>query len=83
MEAIKINTTLKKDGELILKNLPLREGDSVEVMLLISNERNKQSKSTASALLKSGIAGLWKNRGISDSLAFARQLRDSAQNRKI
>jgi hypothetical protein len=83
MEAIKINTILKKDGELILKNLPLREGDAVEVILLISKEKNKQGKSTASALLKSEIIGLWKNRGISDSSALARQLRDSAQNRKI
>ncbi len=83
MEAIKINATLKKDGELTLKNLPLREGDAVEVMLLISKESNKKNKSTASALLKSEITGLWKNREISDSSVFARQLRDAAQNRKI
>ena len=38
---------------------------------------------TAKDLLESGLAGIWKDRDdIKDSLAYARKLREQAQNRR-
>jgi len=37
---------------------------------------------TAKDLLESGLAGIWKDRDIKDSVAYARQLREQAQNRR-
>ena len=37
---------------------------------------------TAKDLLESGLAGIWKDRDIKDSVAYARQLREQAQRRR-
>ena len=38
---------------------------------------------TAAALAASPLAGMWKNRNLPDSPAFARSLRNTAQNRNL
>ncbi len=82
MEAIRIQQTIIKKGELILKNLPIPKGQEVEVLLLFPPSI-RPSRMTAKDLLNSEILGLWKNRtDINDSLAFARQLREKAQKRE-
>jgi len=60
MEALKIKTRLKKDGEIFIQNLPLISGDEVEIMLLFNSI--KEDRSTAADLQNSDIVGLWKNR---------------------
>lgn len=83
MEAIKIEKTLEKDGEIVLKGLPYRKGQKVELIVLsgVSTE-TKPLGIPASELLKSGLVGLWKGReDIGDSSEFARKLRARVEKR--
>jgi hypothetical protein len=83
MEAIRVQQTIQKNGEITIRNLPVEEGQQVEVLLLFS-PANKQKKPhlTARQLLDSGLVGIWKDReDILDSADFARQLREQAQRR--
>ena len=83
MEAIRINKLVEKDGEISLTNLPVKKGQHVEMVLLFeSPEKPKKRFMTARDLLNSGLAGLWKDRDIKDSVAYARQLREQAQKRQ-
>lgn len=45
-------------------------------------EKPKKRFMTARDLLNSGLAGLWKDRDIKDSVAYARELREQAQTRR-
>lgn len=83
MEAIRFKKTVEKDGEIILKDLPYKKGQNVEMILISDPSQSSQKKLTGARLLNSGLVGLWKNReDITDSLDFARALRDKAQRRK-
>jgi hypothetical protein len=84
MEAIRRNTILKKDGEITMTGLPYKKGQQVEMILLVSEQSEpKRQPLTATALKRSGLIGLWKNRtDIKDSSDYARQLREQAQHRK-
>jgi hypothetical protein len=76
MEAIRVQQTVKKSGELIIKNLPVQKVQQVEVLLLFTPP-SKCPRLTARQLLNSELIGLWKNRtDIADSLEYARQLRE-------
>lgn len=83
MNAIRLYKVLEHDGELVLKGLPYRKGQKIELIVL--NEvpaQDQTSLLTADKLLHSGIVGLWKERtDIVDSSAYARQLREQAQRR--
>jgi hypothetical protein len=83
MEAIRVQHTIKKKGEITIQNLPVEEGQEVEILLLITPENGqKRPRLTAKKLLDSGLVGIWKDREeIRDSSEFARQLREKAQNR--
>ena len=83
MEAIRRQQTIQKKGELTIRNLPVEAGQEVEVLLLIStSDKSKRPRLTAKQLLDSGLIGLWQDRqDISDSAAYARQLREKAQQR--
>ena len=71
----------EKNGELIIRNLPVQKGQRVEVLLLFTSP-SKRPRLTARQLLNSELIGLWKNRAdITDSLEYARQLREQAQRR--
>ena len=81
MEALRIRDKIKKDGEIQLTGLPFKKGQIVE-MFVISDPVKKRSKSSiARQLLDSGIVGMWRDRGIVDSAAYARALREKAQTR--
>ncbi len=84
MNAIRLNTVIKKDGELLMKGLPYKKGDHIELILLSPPATpSKRRPLTARALRRSGLIGLWKDRAdIQDSAAFARQLREQAQHRR-
>ncbi len=83
MEAIRINKLIEKDGEISLKDLPVKKGQQVEMILLIESPQKPEKRyMTARDLLNSGLAGLWKDRNIKDSVAYARKLREEAQTRR-
>ena len=84
MQAIRIQQTVKKNGELVITNLPVTKGQRVEVLLLFtpSSAELQRPRLTARRLLNSGLIGLWKDRtDITDSATYARQLREQAQRR--
>ncbi len=83
MQAIRVQQTVEKSGELIITDLPVEKGQQVEVLLLLSpSETSKRPRLTARELLNSELIGLWKDRtDITDSTMYARQLREQAQRR--
>jgi hypothetical protein len=83
MEAIRMQQTIQKRGELTIRNLPVEAGQQVEVLLLFTpSVKSKRPRLTARQLLHSGLIGLWKDRqDITDSASYARQLREQAQRR--
>lgn len=84
MEAIRIHTVVETDGEIILTGLPLERGQHVEMILLTEPlEQSARPHLTARKLLQSRLVGLWEDRDdIEDSSAYARQLRERAQQRQ-
>ena len=85
MEAIRIKKIIENDGEIILKELPYKKGENIE-MILYSDPSFKLNRPILSAkqLLDSGVIGIWKNRkDIKDSAFFARKLREKAQIRNV
>jgi len=83
MEAIRINKLVEKDGEISLTDLPVRKGQQVEMVILLKTpDKPKKKIMTARDLLNSDLIGMWKDRDIKDSVAYARQLREQAQNRR-
>lgn len=83
MEAIRVRQTVKKNGELTITNLPVVQGQQVEVVLLFTpSTKLERPRLTARQLLNSELIGLWKERtDIIDSAEYARQLREQAQSR--
>jgi len=82
MEAVRLNTVVKKDGEITMRGLPFKKGDRVEMILLAASAPIGERKLTARRLRRSGLVGLWKNRtDIADSAEFARRMREQAQSR--
>ena len=84
MEAVRLHRIIEKDGELPITDLPYRKGQRVEIIVLPEPPTFTQPpRLTAKRLLESDIVGLWQDReDITDSAAFARQLREEAQRRQ-
>lgn len=84
MEAVRLQRIIEKDGELLLTELPCKKGQRVEVIVLAEPPASLQPpRLTAKRLLESGLVGLWQDReDITDSAAYARQLREEAQRRQ-
>jgi hypothetical protein len=84
MEAIRVEKVIEKDGEIIMKGLPFKKGQHVELIFLTEpHDVSGQGHITSDRLKGSGLIGLWKDRkDIIDSAAYARQLRELAQNRR-
>ena len=83
-QAIRLQQTIQKDGELHLTNLPFVTGQEVELVLLFVPRPKPKKRLTARQLLNSGLIGLWKDRpDITDSAVYARQLRTQAQRREL
>lgn len=77
MQAIRLQQTIEKDSEIHLSDLPVFQGQEVEVIVLISSLPEPKKTFTASQLLNSGLIGVWENRtDIKDSVTYARQLRE-------
>jgi hypothetical protein len=84
MEALRLNTIIKKDGEIVMRGLPYKKGEQVEMILLAQpSAKHKRRALTSRQLRRSALIGLWKDRDdIKDSASFARQLREQAQTRR-
>jgi hypothetical protein len=85
MDAIKINTIIKKDGEIKISGVPLNKGQEIEMIILSEPiSKKKGEPATGYKLLHSDIIGIWENRDdIKDSSEYARKLRDISQHRKL
>ena len=83
MEAVQVKQVITKDGEVLLTGLPFKKGQSVEIIVLPqSTIPLPRARLTVGRLRQSGLIGLWQDRNdISDSSAYARQLREQAQQR--
>jgi hypothetical protein len=84
MKAIKLHKVIEKDGEVVVTGLPYKKGQHVEVIVRSESSATPAAPLiTARQLLESGLAGLWEDRkDITDSTAYARQLREQAQKRQ-
>jgi len=83
MESIRLHKMVEKDGEILVTGLPWKKGQEVEMILRPEpGAPPARPYLTARRLLDSGLVGLWKDRDdIEDSAAYARQLREQAQQR--
>ncbi len=82
MAMLRVNTVVKKDGEITMRGLPFKKGDRVELILHPAEAAANAKVLTARRLRGSGLIGLWKKRAdVTDSAVFARQLRQQAQRR--
>ena len=82
-QTIHVQATVERDGEVHVANLPVKQGQLVELSIRIRAETLPAPRLTAQELLASDLIGMWKDRAdIGDSLVFARQLRGQAQRRE-
>lgn len=72
-----------KDGEVLVKGIPYKKGQVVEIIVLPQRPRTGPQKSlSVGQLRESGLIGMWKDRDdIEDGSAYARRLRAEAQRR--
>lgn len=84
MDAIRIHKVVEKNGEILVRGLPCKEGQHVEMVVLFEpSDVPGRDHLTSRRLLHSGLIGLWKDRkDIKDSAVYARQLREQAQCRR-
>ena len=81
VQAFRFKQTIQKNGEVLLKNLPVIRGQQVE-LVLFTHEAGHKGRLTVRQLLESDLVGLWQKRtDIEDSAIYARQLREQAQQR--
>jgi len=77
MQAIRLQQTLEKDGEIDLSALPVVQEQQVEVVVSLSLLPETKKTVTVRLLLDSGLIGVWENRtDIKDSLTYSHQLRE-------
>ena len=72
MNAHKLQTVLSQDGQLVLKGLPFRAGETVEVIVLAQTALKSQHDiDTAESLYLTGISGMmeeWESEA--DEIAY-------------
>lgn len=83
MEAVQVQQVMTRDGEILITGLPYKRGQAVEVIVFVAPEAPQpRARLTVGQLRKSGLIGLWQDRDdIGDSSAYARHLREQAQER--
>jgi hypothetical protein len=83
MEAVQVHQVIARDGEILITGLPYKRGQAVEVIVIVPPEAPQpRARLTVGQLRKSGLIGLWQDRDdIGDSSAYARRLREQAQER--
>ena len=83
MEALRVQQVVVKDGEVLVRGIPYKKGQLVDIIVLSHPPQTMPSSHlTVRQLRQSGLIGLWKERqDIQDSAAYARRLREQAQKR--
>ncbi len=82
MEAIRVEQVMIQDGQLVLRDLPYKRGQVLEV-IVVPWPSTMRSQLTVGQLRRSGLIGMWKERAdIVDSSKYARRLREQAQQRR-
>ena len=83
MDTVQVYTTIEKDGEIHVMDLPFKRGQQVELIVRAEPAVDAHAAPlTAARLLASELIGLWQDRtDIGDSPEYARQLREQAQRR--
>ena len=83
MEALRVEQVVAEDGQMTITGLPYKRGQWVEVILLPQPQKTlRRSRFTIRQLRQSGLIGLWQDRDdMEDSTAYARRLREQAQQR--
>ena len=75
MEAVQRQQVIVRDGEVVVTGLPYKKGETVQIIVLGQPDASP-SRLTVGRLRQSGLIGMWRDRtDISDSSAYARQLR--------
>jgi hypothetical protein len=84
MEAVQVRQVVLKDGEILITGLPYKKGQAVDVIVFPqSTTPRPAARLTFGDLRRSGLIGMWQDRrDITDSSAYARQLREEAQRRE-
>ena len=83
MSAVRKHAVVEQDGELIIRDLPYKKGDRVQVIVLGEEHSAEHKGMTAAELIQSPLIGLWADRtDIVDSSKFARALREKSQRRE-
>lgn len=84
MEAIRVQQVVTKDGEVLIKGIPYKRGQVVEIIVLPQrSEASSRRSLTVGQLRQSGLVGIWKDRDdVQDSAAYARRLRERAERRR-
>jgi hypothetical protein len=84
MEALQLRQVITKDGEVLITGLPYKKGESVEITVVVRpTTKPPRQRLTVGQLRRSGLIGMWKDRtDISNGSAYARQLREQAQQRQ-
>lgn len=84
MEAIRVQQVVTKDGEVLIKGIPYKRGQVVEIIVLPQRpEASSRRSLTVGQLRQSGLVGIWKDRDdVQDSAAYARRLRERAERRR-
>jgi hypothetical protein len=81
MQAIRIHQIVERDGEISLKGLPYKKGQRIEMIVMAESlKKSSPQARKAKDLLNSGLVGIWQDRNIEDSAAFARELRQNTKN---
>jgi len=83
MDALRKHAVIEQDGQVTLGGLPFKKGDRVEVILLKEQLPGRKRGLKAAEFLSSPLIGMWADRkDITDSSAFARELREKGEHRE-
>ena len=62
MQSIRLQRTIEKDSEIHLCDLPVFQGQQVDILVSFSPSSEPKKNFTARQLLNSGLIGVWENR---------------------
>ena len=84
MEAVRVQQVVVKDGEVLVRGIPYKKGQLVDIIVLSQPPKTMpRSHLTVRQLRQSGLTGLWKERDdIQYSSAYARRLRTNSKTRR-
>lgn len=80
MEAVRMQQIVENDGEVVVKGIPFKKGQCIEIIMFPKKiEAKDVPHFTVGDLKNSGLLGLWRDRDdIKDSPDYARHLRETS-----